>query len=224
MLVPFGAAVAGGATAGELEDAFFATVTYLLIYAFMNLGAFAVVDRRAQPGEAYRDSALGRVSTYAPGLAGLLALFFLSLAGIPPLAGWFAKFVMFRSVMSVGGGWAIALAVIAVHQRRHRLCVLRQGGQVGLVRSGPRSRSRRTSCASSRWFRALQLALGVTAIAVLFLGIYPTRSPASASSRQGSSQGSDPPPLQGEWAEPEARDEACPAGTSGVDRMARLRC
>jgi NADH-quinone oxidoreductase subunit N len=56
----------------------------------------------------------GGLFTYAPGLAGLLAIFFFSLAGIPPLAGWFAKFVMFRAVLAVGGGWAVALAVIAV--------------------------------------------------------------------------------------------------------------
>jgi len=36
-----------------------------------------------------------------------------SLAGIPPLAGWFAKFVMFRSIIDAGTGWGYTLAVIA---------------------------------------------------------------------------------------------------------------
>ena len=42
-----------------------------------------------------------------------MTIFLASLAGIPPLAGWFAKFVMFRSIIDAGTGWAIALAVIA---------------------------------------------------------------------------------------------------------------
>ena len=40
-------------------------------------------------------------------------MFFFSLAGIPPLAGWFAKFVMFRSVIVAGGTATVVLAVIA---------------------------------------------------------------------------------------------------------------
>jgi len=40
-------------------------------------------------------------------------VFFLSLAGLPPLAGWFAKFVMFRSVIVAGGVTTVVLAVIA---------------------------------------------------------------------------------------------------------------
>ena len=42
-----------------------------------------------------------------------MTLFMASLAGIPPLAGWFAKFVMFRSIIDAGTGWGVALAVIA---------------------------------------------------------------------------------------------------------------
>jgi NADH-quinone oxidoreductase subunit N len=114
ILVPFGAAVAGGVTDAQLEEAFFATVTYLLVYAFMNLGAFAVVIAGTNRLRSSDIDDWAGMFNYAPGLAALLGVFFFSLAGIPPLAGWFAKFVMFRSVLSVESGWATALAVIAV--------------------------------------------------------------------------------------------------------------
>ena len=42
-----------------------------------------------------------------------MTAFMASLAGIPPLAGWFAKFAMFRSIVDAGTGWAYILAVIA---------------------------------------------------------------------------------------------------------------
>ena len=53
------------------------------------------------------------LGSYDARLGVLAAVFFFSLAGIPPLAGWFAKFVMFRSVMIAGGVSTVALAVIA---------------------------------------------------------------------------------------------------------------
>ena len=112
ILAPFGAAVASGASAAQLEDAFFATVTYLLIYAFMNLGAFAVVIAVAKRIGSVNVNDWGGLYQYAPGLAGLTMIFFFSLAGIPPLADWFAKLVMFRSLISVGG-WGTVLAVVA---------------------------------------------------------------------------------------------------------------
>jgi NADH-quinone oxidoreductase subunit N len=110
MLVPFAAAAVAGA---DLEEAFSATLIYLVIYAVMNLGAFAVViagARRTESGELSAWSGLSRVD---PVLSVLIAVFFFSLAGLPPLAGWFAKFAMFRSVIIAGGAATVALAVIA---------------------------------------------------------------------------------------------------------------
>jgi len=172
MLVPFGAAVAGGASTEQLQDAFFATVTYLLIYAFMNLGAFgATIAVRNRVGSV-EISAWGGLNRYAPGLAGLVALFFLSLAGIPPLAGWFAKLVMFRAAVSLGGPWGITLAVIAV-----------LGSVVGLVYYAKVAKSAwfdplpdgvvAEDLAAPAWTPGLQLALGITALAVIVMGIFP---------------------------------------------------
>jgi NADH-quinone oxidoreductase subunit N len=112
ILVPFAMAAAFGGEA--LGDAFFGSLTYLLIYAFMNLGAFAAVIAIAgRTGSAEIEDWAG-LARYAPGLATLLGVFFFSLAGIPPLAGWFAKFVMFRAVLGASGNaWGVILAVIA---------------------------------------------------------------------------------------------------------------
>lgn len=110
MLVPFAAM---GESPGARTSSLEAVVIYLLIYAAMNLGAFGViiaVARRTQSGEI---SSFAGLFTYAPGLTVLMSIFLFSLAGIPPLAGWFAKFVMFRSVLDAGSPAAVTLGAIA---------------------------------------------------------------------------------------------------------------
>jgi NADH-quinone oxidoreductase subunit N len=113
MLAPF-------AVAGDIEvsrggplAAMPAVVTYILIYAAMNLGAFAVVlvvARKTRSGEI---ASFGGLFEYAPGLAVLMTVFMFALAGIPPLGGWLAKFVVFRVLLDAGTPAAIVLAVIA---------------------------------------------------------------------------------------------------------------
>jgi NADH-quinone oxidoreductase subunit N len=104
------------AFAGEIEaagSALNAVVVYLLVYGFMNLGAFAVViavTRKTRSGEI---SSFGGLFGYAPGLAVLTTIFFASLAGIPPLGGWFAKFNAFKAVLDAQNNWAYALTSIA---------------------------------------------------------------------------------------------------------------
>lgn len=85
---------------------------YTLAYAFMTLGAFGVVAllRRAE-GEALAISSYSGLSTRYPLLAAAMALFMISLAGIPPTGGFFAKFYVFSA--AVGAGY-VDLAVIGV--------------------------------------------------------------------------------------------------------------
>jgi NADH-quinone oxidoreductase subunit N len=89
-----------------------AMVTYLIVYAAMNLGAFAVViavSRKTHSGEI---SSYGGLMSYSPVLATLMTIFIASLAGIPPLGGWIAKFSAFKAVISAETTWAYALALI----------------------------------------------------------------------------------------------------------------
>ncbi|MEM9748356.1 MAG: NADH-quinone oxidoreductase subunit N [Actinomycetota bacterium] len=90
-----------------------AVVVYLLVYAFMNLGVFAVViavSRKTKSGEI---DSFGGLFGYAPGMAVALTVFMASLAGIPPLGGWFAKFNAFRAVLDAETTSAYVLATIA---------------------------------------------------------------------------------------------------------------
>ncbi|MFP5256488.1 MAG: NADH-quinone oxidoreductase subunit N [Acidimicrobiia bacterium] len=102
-------AVMGSNPDGALK----AIVTYLLIYAATNLGAFAVVLAVARKTRSAEISTWGGLFEYAPGLTVLMSIFLFSLAGIPPLGGWLAKFVIFRSLvqpdLTVGG---VTLAVV----------------------------------------------------------------------------------------------------------------
>src|SRR5213592_4521905 len=102
--------VAGG------RDGFSATLFYTSTYAVTLVGAFGVVAlvRHETGGDDFSDfSGLWRRS---PLLAGCMAIFMLSLAGIPPLAGFFGKFYLFSVALRAGANhallWLVALALV----------------------------------------------------------------------------------------------------------------
>ncbi len=96
----------------QAQDAIQAVVTYLLVYAVMNLGAFAVVMVvAAKTGSAERSS-FGGLFERSPGLTVAMTAFLFSLAGIPPLGGWYVKFLVFRSLIDAGTVAAVVLGVI----------------------------------------------------------------------------------------------------------------
>jgi NADH-quinone oxidoreductase subunit N len=85
---------------------------YLLAYGFMNVGAFAVViaAERVEGGDVTVDSIAG-LAARKPGLAAGLTVALLSLAGVPPLAGFVGKFYLFRAAVETDLTW---LAVVGV--------------------------------------------------------------------------------------------------------------
>jgi len=110
MLLPFG--VVAGQGPEVLRNAFGASLTYILIYAFMNLGAFAVVIAvgRSKPANLISDyDGLGHRD---PRLAVPMLFFLLALAGIPPLSGFWAKFFVFGAAADAGTAWLAAVMVI----------------------------------------------------------------------------------------------------------------
>lgn len=105
-------AYSGIAQAGYLLSAVFAgspqaqsaLLYYLLVYLFMNVGAFLVVAALEEVGEELSLSSLAGLSARQPGLAAALALFLFSLTGLPPTAGFFAKFALFGALLDAPGG------------------------------------------------------------------------------------------------------------------------
>lgn len=92
-----------------------AILLYLAVYLFMNLGAFTVAGliQRQTGSENIEDYAgLGRRSWL---LAMCMAAFMFSLVGLPPLAGFVAKFNLLWILFQNGGGWWILIAVIGLN-------------------------------------------------------------------------------------------------------------
>ena len=82
---------------------------YIAIYLFMNLGAFAVLIAMRRKGQALEGvddlAGLGRTD---PMMALAMAVFMFSMAGIPPLAGFFGKLYVFLAAVQ-GGYWTLAV-------------------------------------------------------------------------------------------------------------------
>ena len=102
--------IAGG------REGFSATLFYATVYAFTLVGAFGVVAlvRRETGGDDLMNFAGLRVRS--PFLAGCMSIFMLSLAGLPPLAGFFGKFYLFSAALRAdenhGLLWLVALALL----------------------------------------------------------------------------------------------------------------
>jgi NADH-quinone oxidoreductase subunit N len=95
------------------RDAFAAAVTYILIYSVMTLGAFTVVIAMARGSRGLLIADFAGLSRRAAVIAVGMTVFMVSLAGIPPTAGFWAKFLVFQVAIQ-RGGIGSALAVIMV--------------------------------------------------------------------------------------------------------------
>src|SRR6266498_2904842 len=101
--------VAGG------RDGFSATLFYATVYAITLVGTFGVVAVvRSESGGDDLENFSG-LAARAPLLAACMAIFMFSLAGIPPLAGFFGKFYLFSAALRAGGDhgllWLVGLAL-----------------------------------------------------------------------------------------------------------------
>ncbi len=110
-LAAFGAAPVGSSAE---QAGLQAVLFYSVAYSFMNLGAFACVAAlQRRPGVTSQIATFAGLGRRAPILAALMLLFLLSLTGIPPLAGFWAKWYVIQAALQVGG-WLTLLAVLTV--------------------------------------------------------------------------------------------------------------
>jgi NADH-quinone oxidoreductase subunit N len=109
MLAPLAVFGAGAETA---DKGLQSIVGYLLIYAAMNLGAFAVILAVARKTRSADISSYKGLFQYAPGLTVAMTIFLISLAGIPPVGGWFAKLQILSALISADNASGVIMGVV----------------------------------------------------------------------------------------------------------------
>jgi NADH-quinone oxidoreductase subunit N len=138
-------------------------LVYMAIYVAMTLGAFAcIIAMRRPDGAVERISDLAGLARTKPAMAFFLAVMMFSLAGVPPLAGFFAKFYVFLAAMKAGlFGLAVIGVVTSVVGAYYYLMIVKimyfDEPAPGFVPMRPE----------------LRVVLGVTGLFVMLFGIYP---------------------------------------------------
>jgi NADH-quinone oxidoreductase subunit N len=141
-----------------------AVVFYLLVYTLMTLGAFGVLLGLARRGEEADDiSDLTGLAWRSPALAGAMTLFMVSLAGLPPTAGFFAKLYVFSAVLDAGYVAVVIVAVLTSVVSAYYY--LRVAYTMFIGQPSPE-----VEFVGGRW---VSTAIIVTAAGVLLLGIIP---------------------------------------------------
>jgi NADH-quinone oxidoreductase subunit N len=107
-----GYALVGVAAANSLGRT--GVLYYMLAYTFMQIGAFGVVSvLESKEGKFLSISDYEGLASRHPVIAALMALFMFSLAGIPPLAGYFGKYYLFASAVTANLTWLAIVGVLA---------------------------------------------------------------------------------------------------------------
>lgn len=137
-------------------------IFYLVAYSLMTLGAFAIVSLMERTeGHSLAIEEMAGFAKKRPLMAFCLTLFLLSLAGIPPLVGFFGKFYMFTAAMGEGliwlALWGVLNSVISVYYYLRPIIVMYM--KEGEADQAPHS------------LNATRIAIFVAAILVVFLGL-----------------------------------------------------
>ncbi|HEY3024804.1 MAG TPA: NADH-quinone oxidoreductase subunit N [Pyrinomonadaceae bacterium] len=161
--------VAAGASADldQRNAGIAAVVFYMLTYAIMTLGAFAVVTLIARGGDRRAEvEDYNGIGFIAPGLAFALSLFLLSLLGMPLTAGFMGKIAVFRAAVNQGYVGLVIIGVLNTAVSAYyylRLIIVMF------------FRDRLTPWSAPRIPASLAVALIIAVIGVLYLGIFPGR-------------------------------------------------
>jgi len=155
-----------GMVAGNEAGGMSALLYYLLAYTFTNLGAFGVVALVGRQGEAnvMIDDYRGLAKLH-PLLALTMSIFLFSLAGIPPTAGFVGKFTIFSAAVNAGYIWLVVIGVLtsAASVFYYFRVIMRMYMQTPETEPRP-----------LQFGPAAILALIITAVGVVYIGIFPT--------------------------------------------------
>jgi NADH-quinone oxidoreductase subunit N len=141
---------------------------YIIVYSLTNLGAFGVVTALSNRTGGDDLENFDGMAKRAPFLSSLMLIFVLSLAGIPPLGGFFGKFYLFASAIqrdsqNFGLLWLVVLGILMSAVSLYYYLVLLK--HIYVVDSDDQSRIITPTY--------LNVALGLVALAVILLGVYP---------------------------------------------------
>jgi NADH-quinone oxidoreductase subunit N len=160
------AVTTAGATEGSV-DGVSATMYFLIYYVFTNIAAFGVIIVFSNLTGSDEISDLAGLSRRSPWLALAMMLALLSLGGIPPTAGFFGKFFIFRAAVEAGLWWLALIGILnAFIGLYYYLSVVKV---MYLYRSEDESISIPLS-------RAAALAIGITVFGILYLGLFADRT------------------------------------------------
>jgi NADH-quinone oxidoreductase subunit N len=162
------AAYAGAPPGSGGEQAgLYGLLFYSAAYAFMNLGAFAIVTLlQGRPGVTSQIESFAGLARRAPITAAVMTLFLLSLVGIPPLAGFFAKAYVILAAVEVGG-WLNVLAVIVVLNAAAAAFYYLRVVVVMFMRDAPAN----APAVTSTW--PIQVGIATAAVLTVLIGVVP---------------------------------------------------
>jgi NADH-quinone oxidoreductase subunit N len=144
-----------------------AAMFYLAAYAFMNVGAFAVVAHCGRQGETRMEvKDFAGLAIHQPFLAGILAFFMFSLIGIPLTGGFFGKFYIFKSAIDSQFYWLAALGLI--NSALAAYYYLRVVVVMYMEKPGE------SAATVPPLDLGLKTVLGVCGVGTVFLGVFPT--------------------------------------------------
>jgi NADH-quinone oxidoreductase subunit N len=161
--------VAAGATTeqGEQQEAVAAVVFYLLAYAVMNLGAFAVVTLIARTNDRRTEvEDYAGIGFRAPALAFTLSIFLLSLLGLPLTAGFIGKVMVFNAAVKAGFYTLVVIAVLNTAVSAYyylRLIIVMFFRERTVEWSAPRVPA------------SVAAAIVITVLGVFYLGLFPNK-------------------------------------------------
>ncbi|MEY2409062.1 MAG: NADH-quinone oxidoreductase subunit, partial [Verrucomicrobiota bacterium] len=143
-----------------------AILYYLAGYLFTVLAAFTVLCLAIRATDTDDITALAGLNKRSPLLAGTMTLSMVSLAGVPPLAGFLGKFLLFKAAIEQGPAyyWVVGIAIVSVV-----ISIYYYFGVIRMIYWGEGA----TDLSAIPISFPMKLSLGACIVGMLWLGIYP---------------------------------------------------